>query len=239
MMSHKFDTKIIALLLCCGLFCLFSCSDTSDIDSFSYGYSFASTENWIVGFADYPVSDGESYELTSEDTILPATAGNNLPALMISGNNQNGDLFMYAKKRLTGLKPQTAYELRFLLQFATNVSNDSEDTGGSPGADVYVKAGASFAEPMVYDDEGVYRINILKGDQSSGGAEAVVLGTFGDSNSQDDSDYRLKSLDNDSNPLTITTDNLGTLWFVVGTDSGYEGTTTIYYHSLAVRIDRH
>jgi hypothetical protein len=35
-------------------------------------------------------------------------------------------------------------------------------------------------------------------------------------------------------PLIVKTNSKGELWLIVGTDSGYEGVTTIYYTSISV-----
>ncbi|MFC1563298.1 hypothetical protein ACFL6G_00115 [candidate division KSB1 bacterium] len=230
--------RIPVLLMVQVLFLFISCSDSSDVDSVSFGYDFDSREGWAVGFSDYPVGQEEFYELSYEVTTLPSNIGSNIPALKISGNNHSDDLFMYAKKRIVGLRSNTTYELRFNLSFATNESNESVGVGGSPGSGVYVKAGAYFSEPVAVEDNGYYLMNFDKGDQSEGGQDAVVLGTFGDSNPPEDTSYRMNNLNSDSNPLTVTTSDLGILWIVVGTDSGFEATTTIYYYSLSVKIDR-
>ncbi len=237
-MPKIYNMSLVIIVICAGSIMILGCSDTSEIESVSFGYDFTAGDGWYVGFADYPVNDAASFELNNEHTALPVEVTNPVPALMITGNNLNGDLFMYAKKKISGLKPQTTYELRFSLLFATNASNAAADTGGSPGADVYVKAGASFSEPGVYEDEGIYRMTIEKGNHSTGGEDAAVLGTFGDSNPADDTDYRMRTIDNDSDPLSVTTDDLGVLWLIVGTDSEYIGTTTIYFYTLALRIDR-
>ena len=49
--------------------------------------------------------------------------------------------------------------------------------------------------------------------------------------------YTLKTVTSD-NPISITTDNNGQLWLIVGTDSGFEGNTTIYYNKITAVLDR-
>ena len=38
--------------------------------------------------------------------------------------------------------------------------------------------------------------------------------------------------------LTVSADSSGELWLVVGTDSGFEATTTIYYNLIKVKLEK-
>ena len=49
--------------------------------------------------------------------------------------------------------------------------------------------------------------------------------------------YELKEFDSGSTPITITADASGRLWLVVGIDSGFEGTTTVYITRVSVSLD--
>ena len=49
-------------------------------------------------------------------------------------------------------------------------------------------------------------------------------------------EYRVKTLDNDERPLTVETDGEGRFWLIVGTDSGFEGLTTLYYARITYRL---
>lgn len=37
---------------------------------------------------------------------------------------------------------------------------------------------------------------------------------------------------------TVTTNNKGEIWLILGTDSGYESTTTIFYTNLSVTFKK-
>jgi hypothetical protein len=76
-------------------------------------------------------------------------------------------------------------------------------------------------------------MNIEKGVQANSGVNAVVLGDF--SNDTDQSEYTLKAVTTTS-PFQVTTNESGELWLLVGTDSGFEGTTTIYYNQIRAEI---
>ena len=49
--------------------------------------------------------------------------------------------------------------------------------------------------------------------------------------------YRPITRDNRSRPLRVTSDAQGTLWLLVGTDSGYESTTALYYDTIRVVLE--
>ena len=46
-------------------------------------------------------------------------------------------------------------------------------------------------------------------------------------------EYRIKTLDNTDMPLSVTTDSDGAVWLIVGTDSGFEGLTRLYYARIS------
>lgn len=49
--------------------------------------------------------------------------------------------------------------------------------------------------------------------------------------------YEYVTFSNVDDPLMITTDENGQLWLFVGTDSGFEGRTVLYYDTIQVMIE--
>lgn len=212
---------------------IISCTDKRDVEPVEYSFEFSSdAEGWTGDFADYPVGEAESYELEFEHTTLPAPLDETEGALRLSGLNKSDDLFMFIKRKISGLEPNTTYYATFYVEFASNVPDGLFGVGGSPGESVYVKAGAAQTEPAPEEDDmDYYRMNIDKGGQSQGGADMVVLGYF--SNDTDREEYTLKTVTNE-NRFTMTSNVNGELWLIAGTDSGFEATTTIYYNKFWV-----
>ena len=215
------------------LFVLFACSDknfnkTEPVDFF---FDFAQgAEGWTGGFADYPVGEEAYYELVFEHDTLPELLDQNQFSLKLSGNNHSDDLFMYIKRKVSGLKPNTVYYINFTVEFATNVPDNMVGVGGSPGESVYIKVGATTTEPKKEKDgDNYYRMTIDKSNQSQSGEDMVVIGDF--SNDTNHEGYILKTVDNKS-PFGAATDENGNLWLIIGTESGFEATTTIYYNSV-------
>ena len=194
--------------------------------------------DWQAGFADYPEGEENEYELESEWKKLPAPL-NYLNGINVVGNNHSDDLFMYIKRKLEGLKPNTLYLLVFRLQIATNASMGCVGIGGAPGESVFVKAGATSHEPNVTrDSQGFMRMNIDKGNQSMGGRDAVVIGDL--ANTQTDcmnTLYELKDFNSSCPPFEVLSGQDGTIWGLFGTDSGFEATTNIYYTHIEIRAE--
>ena len=106
--------------------------------------------------------------------------------------------------------------------------------GGAPGEGVKVKAGASGIEPLnVRDGMGWFRMNIDKGNQSVGGVDMSVIGDMAVKDTTTVYTVVRRSM---STPMKRRTDSNGALWLVVGTDSGFEGLTEVYYAAIRARL---
>lgn len=230
--------KYFLLIVFAGLF-LNSCSDDDDDDrpgSNLLIFDFKNNlEGWEADFSDYPKGEETLHELNFKLSGLPAPLEKNDNALMLSGKNQSDDLFMFIKRKITGLEPNRRYDLTFDLKIATNAPSESFGIGGSAGESVFIKAGASQIEPdKKVDLENNYKMNIDKGNQDSKGKDMFNIGDFSNGTNKDT--YTLKTLSN-KEPFRIQADKNGELWVIIGTDSGFEGTTTIYYTSISLKFD--
>ena len=208
--------------------------DGSD-DMFSFDFE-SDAEGWMVGFADLPVDYNESiFELAHGHRPLPNGLEGN--GIYVQGHNRSDDLFMFLKRRVDGMRPNTVYEVAVSIDLATNVSTGLVGIGGSPGESVFVKAGASTVKPLVVEGSNRHlRMNIDKGNQARGGESMVVLGNVAHTEVEN-REYRIKTLDNADLPLSVTTDSEGGVWLIVGTDSGFEGLTELYYARISYSLD--
>ena len=201
-----------------------------------YTFSFENdAEGWEVDFADLPVDAPQDlYELAGEHRPLPE--GLEGSGIYVQGHNRSDDLFMFLKRQVGGLRPDAEYAVSVSIDLATSIPPGLVGIGGSPGESVYVKAGASPVEPVTYEDDiGHLRLNIDKGNQARGGEAMVVLGDITHPDAARDA-HAIKTLTNAEQPLTVTTDGEGRLWLIVGTDSGFEGFTTLYYARIAYTL---
>ncbi|NBR49323.1 hypothetical protein EBU02_10860 [bacterium] len=203
-------------------------SETVVVDcDFSTGWN-----GFRAGFADLPANyDPLQYNLIGDIRALPANLGGG-DALFLSGENHSDDLWMYAKKKITGLKPNTIYKITLDLELASNVPEGLIGVGGSPGESVFVKLGAATKEPReVADSLACLRMNLDKGQQATGGTAAKMVGNIakiGDATDQYARIYR----DNRGATQEVTSSADGSLWVFFGTDSGFEATTSLYYTRL-------
>jgi hypothetical protein len=192
---------------------------------------------WGGGFADLPVNyEQDSYRL--DFGYIDSPLGGK--AFMISSMNRSDDIFMYIKKQIKaddGLKPDTTYLVTIEVTFATSAPAGAMGVGGAPGEAVYVKVGAASIEPVPMDKGGFYELSVDKGQQGTGGYDAVTVGNVAKVVNDDFETYELKTLGNQDNPLEVTTDADGNMWIFVGTDSGFEGLTTLYYTEVDVTIE--
>ncbi len=217
---------------------LISKNDLSKIKT--YKYTFSTQEEFTVSFADYPKEQEQFYELQfKKNAFLPNEIKTGAHGLKISGNNHSDDLFMFAYKKINGLKANTHYHVSFSLEFASNAPNDSVGAGGSPGSSVFVKIGVVNQKPERYLDEANnYRMVLDKGNQATDGKDMVLIGTVGVDTQ--DSIYRLKTLpyqpDSEMQAKLdnyyVTSNDRGEVWVIFGTDSAYESTSTIFYTNL-------
>ena len=215
--------KIIATLA------LFALIATLRAQTFSYNFT-TGYQGWAGDFSDYPVTDSLFYELEFTRTTLPAPLSTCKHALKISGNNHSDDLFMFIKRKISGLLPNTTYQLLIDVEFASNAPTNASGVGGAPGEGVTMKAGATLIEPLKINSDGFYLMNIDKSNQTQPGADMDTIGHVGVNDTT--TAFALINRTNASHPFQIATDANGEVWVCIGTDSGFEATTTLYYNQI-------
>jgi len=220
------------------------CSPTGNGDELvEFTFNFAEgPQNWISLFTNYHVGDEEWVEIESDYRSLPAPLDTARKALFITGHNHPDDLNMYFKRRLGGLQPNLTYRIEFEVEFATNVPAGCAGIGGPPGEGVTVHADASRYEPEQVVDESVpppyYRLNLVT-DSSDQWYENTKLGDITNSRSSEDEwVFELKTLKGDPSYPMVRTDQEGRLWVIVGTRSGFEGITSLYYAKIVITLRR-
>ena len=191
-------------------------------------------DGWQAGFSEYNGDNVEIYELEEGIAPLPPPLDEGQTAYRISGMNRSDDLFMYLTKRVQGLKPGVRYYGRFTLQLASDARSGGVGAGGAPGESVGIGVGLADNEPKSsLDENNFYRMNIDKIQQCcTDGDDMVVIGDI--ANGTDE--YIYTPIER-TGEFSAETDHQGVLWLVVGTDSGYEGKTTLYYTSIEVILE--
>ncbi|WP_158299181.1 copper amine oxidase N-terminal domain-containing protein [Paenibacillus antri] len=198
-------------------------------------------EGWKTGVADLPVDyKDQDFQINAKAASVKLSDGSEKPGMMLSGMNRSDDLFMFMSKKLgsaEGVKPNTEYEVNLRFDVATSEAESSMGIGGSPATSVYVKAGVVDREPSVIEDRTdsetpYYRLNLDKGNQSTDGKEVALLGDLAKPDAEKDG-FQLKRFEKS---FKVKSNDKGELYVLLGTDSGYEGLTTIYFANVDLTI---
>jgi hypothetical protein len=205
------------------------------------------TQGWQAGFAEYAPEMESMMQLEEGIKPLPSELEIEGTGYYIEGINHSDDLFMFLKRRLgtdDGVVAGQEYRIKFTIVFASNAPSGAAGIGGSPGESVFLKVGASTVEPEVYLDSATnyYLMNVDKGSgNSDSGKAASVIGNIANGLSANKIDMEnppyISLRRQHEHEYTVTAGPDGELWLLVGTDSGFEGLTGIYYQCIAVTLN--
>lgn len=200
-------------------------------------------QGWTAGFADYSPGMEPDLEFDSGVRALPAELGDG-QGYFVGGSNRSDDLFMYLARRLgpaQGLVPNRTYRVDLEITLASNAPSGCFGIGGAPGEAVTLKAGAAATRPVLQlAGDSVWRLNVDVGQQTTGGTAASVIGDIANG-------LPCESVDPEAPPYvrlqrqhththTVRTGPTGELWIILGTDSGFEGRTELYYMRVTVEL---
>lgn len=229
---------IFTAFISCSIF-LFS----EEFDRFEYTSDFSKgNDEWQGEFSDYPIESEAFFELEWGWKTLPVCCTRDSKSfthgLYLSGNNHSDDLFMFIKRKIANLEPNTTYALTFFVTIFNDIPEGQAGIGGSPGECVYFKIGGADIEPQKIILGDAYILNVDKGNQSQGGSHALSIGDLANPAVDiNDPKFTFKEFNNLKTPLVVTTNSKGELWLFVGTDSGFEGTTYYYITSVNVLLN--
>jgi hypothetical protein len=192
-----------------------------------------STSGWESGFCDYSPVHEEIIERMAD--LRPGLG------FLLSSHNRSDDIFMFLTKRLgmaDGVRPNQRYEVSFRIELASQAGSGCQGIGGAPGESVFLKAGAWHARPeVVLDPDGHYRLTVDKGNQATGGPAASVAGNIANGSSLCSDDAPFVTIEKTHrHPYIVQSNALGEIWLLVGTDSGFEGKTTLYYRVIQATL---
>jgi len=197
-------------------------------------YSFdRDQEGWKGGFADLPVDyDKDIYGLQYGRELLPDQGSSSNYDLKLQGHNRSDDLFMYLTRGVDGFEADKIYDVQ--LKFALYTSESGGMMGGAPGESVYVKAGILGKEPTAvptsHGGGEYYRMNVDIGSQSQSSKDAKVLGNVIKPDSEKEGYQRVEF----EYSAQVKADEHGKIYLLIGTDSGFEGMTALYYDDIQV-----
>jgi len=192
---------------------------------------------WRAAFSDYPQGREADVEFVAGERDLPAPLDPGR-ALYHRGVNISDDLFMYFDRPVEGLEPGAEYRAWFRVEFA---SAHGQGCAFGVGSSVFLKAGASGVELAGgVDDQGVIRLNVDKGEQQNGGANAVLLGDIrnGAPGCEPDAPFAAAAREVPGASITVAAGGTGRLWLFFGSESAFESEHELYFTRLRVELER-
>jgi len=235
----------VALVLAVGLVIYAVLAATSSPIHLEFDFCHGA-QGWEAGFAKYAPEMEDMMQLEAGIRPLPSELESECTGYYLQGMNLPDDLFMFLKRRLgtdDGIVPGQKYRITYTMVFASNAPSGAAGIGGAPGESVFLKAGAAPVEPEVYLDSATnyYLMNVDKGPGNSGVGEAASLtghianGLSADEFGTENPPY-VSLVRQHRHKYTVTASPDGELWLLVGTDSGFEGLTGIYYQRIEVTL---
>jgi hypothetical protein len=201
---------------------------------------------WSHGFADYAVVHEASMELDGGLRPLPPEIGSGT-GYFLTAHNRSDDVFMFLTKKFStadGIRANQRYRLHFKIRIASNAGGEEcAGIGGHPGFSVYLKAGAAAIEPRSILETGGsndahFRMNVDKGNQSQGGDAATVAGHISTGSRDCSFDAPFQTIEREhEHSFDVRASDAAELWFLIGTDSGFEGKTRLYYQSVTATLE--
>ena len=192
-------------------------------------------EGWSGEASDYTTDTaptGVVFEQRSTDKLGSSYTGTK--AYYVSGTNRSDDLLLYVKKQITGLVANTEYTFTISMNLLSDAPTGCAGVGGAPGESVYVIAAASGTEPKAVNTNGTVRMNIDRGNQGTAGAASLVLGNIANGLPCDGTRKFASKLVRNLTGIKVKTDAEGKLWVMLGIDSGFEATSSVYLQNVTI-----
>lgn len=190
-------------------------------------------DGWTAVFAAYPEKDSLFYELEAGIRPLPSPLDTTKKGFMLSGSNHSDALQMFLTKKISGLAPNTNYFIETEVELASMYPEQSVGIGGSPGKAVHLVA--KFAEKGYTFEQGDVEVdNVELVLNKEGTILDLDLGDV--SIPSEEYIYQLITRKKSSGTRVVKSDPEGKLWAIVGTWSGFEGITTLYYTKVKITL---
>lgn len=217
---------LISLLVSCGN-SQPTVSPSLPISEFSFNFE-NDTEGWMTSFLGYSDTNKEAFNFQTGIETIPDINSN---GLLLSADNPNAQLVMYAQKKLSGLTPNQDYNLLYIVGLGSNLSSET-NCDNFQGKRTEMKVSASVREPKAVLEENLELLDLGTGPFQRVG----VVGHKG--RSCEATDYAINKLDNIkapfNAPIKVKSDANGAVWAVIVLDSSYEGKSTFYLDSVDI-----
>ena len=188
-------------------------------------------------FSDYPQGQETFYELDAKYQALPSPFENS-NGFRLYGRNRSDDLFMGVYGKIDNLRPAQSYDVTLTVTIISNVPSNCVGIGGAPGESVYIKVASNGVMPQNILDDEMYRLDWDIGSQSQNGEHSQVVGDI--SNGIDcieEMHYVEKKMVAEAS-IPVIADDIGDIWLMVGSDSGFEGSSELLIKDITVSFNQ-
>ena len=197
--------------------------------SFDFGNG---AQGWLPDFVGYTQFNQDTYEMVAELRPLPTELGVNGTGFFFQGHNRCDCLGMFLKRRLStadGIVAGQRYRLDYTVRLASKDQSGCIGAGGAPGESVRLYFGGAQIEPITF--VGPYDTKRLNVESTV----ASLAGNIANGQPCNLSSTPYISIERPhQHTREVTADNAGNLWLFVGTGSGFEGLTKLYYQRIDV-----
>jgi hypothetical protein len=206
-----------------------------------FDFRLGNRAGWRTGAADWPAGQRDDFQFDIDTRPLPGEIDPNSQGFLISFNNASDDVFGFIHYHLGGSPGELVRDRTYIaiitIDFASNAPSGAAGIGGAPGESVFLKAGITDVRPAIDPAQAANNgLNVDHGEQSTDGAAASVVSNIAngiEAGSVDNVPYvALRRAHIHPQPVTTNTD--GQLILLVGVESGFEGTTAVYFRRINV-----
>lgn len=186
--------------------------------------------NWQADFVGYTNFNKNIYELLAEIRTLPPELGISGTGFYLQGHNRCDCLGMFLKRRLDstdGVVAGQRYRVSYNVTLASNAQTGCGGIGGPPGEAVNLMFGGAQIEPVTFTGlHDTRRLNVES-------TVASVGGNIANGQPCNPSSRPYISIQRSGQHTSeVTANAAGELWMFVGTRSGFEGFTALYYQRI-------
>ena len=237
-------------LILLGVVLLFLIGCNSDEDEgdgplITASYFKEDTEGWIAEYADYEVGleDSLKFEFKHGSYYINEEDGT-ISAALQTGFGTDGTLFMFIKQQVSGLEPGKRYDMFIATELLVFLNEEytSVDLINDPTKGAFLKIGAFTNEPIVKEmtdpentDKSIVVTEFDKGPVNGGSNQLLMIGKI--EHSVQDEDPVVNLGDTSDRSLSVTADDDGKIWLLVGVDCNLALYQTIYYSLVFASFD--
>jgi hypothetical protein len=200
-------------------------------------------EGWQASYANYAPSEQDSFKFSFDygHFHMPNDT-TTIRAMVQTADNRNGKLFMYVKRRISGLTPYKKYNITFNVHFYSQLreSYNIDSIGSTEGS--FLKIGTFKHEPVndtIPDVSNAGNFIIVPqfdpGQNDKDGADMIYLGKISYTNLKQAPD--LLGAISRGKELEETADAEGKVWVAIGVSTNIMVYQSLYFSGIALQFE--